>query len=61
MGVFVKIQGSGDFLEMMDCFSKEKHVEYVHGAVDRVHDVSRRVHESFIKPQSSNRRWMGRI
>jgi hypothetical protein len=37
--VFVKIQGSDEFLELLNYFSIEKHVKYVYNAVDRVYDL----------------------
>jgi hypothetical protein len=36
-GCFCKITRAGEFLELMNYFSIRKMVEWVHGAVDRVH------------------------
>jgi hypothetical protein len=58
---FVKIQGSGDFLEIMNYFPIEKGVEKVHGEVDRVHVTGPWVRGLFIKRQPSNRRWTAQI
>jgi hypothetical protein len=37
MGVFVKIRGSDDFLDLWKYFPEEKVIEYVYRIVDRVH------------------------
>jgi hypothetical protein len=36
-GVFAKFGGSSDFQDLWNYFPSEKSVEYVRGAVDRVH------------------------
>jgi hypothetical protein len=46
--VFTKFPGSDYFLDFWIYFSIERGVEYVHGLMDRVHDVQ--VYENFIKP-----------
>jgi hypothetical protein len=36
-GVFAKFRGSSDFWDLSNYFPYEKSIEYVHGAVVRVH------------------------
>jgi hypothetical protein len=50
-GVFAKLQCSNKFPELLNYFSIEKYVEYVYGAMDRVHRARRTGLETIIKPR----------
>jgi hypothetical protein len=47
-GVFVKIQGLDQFLEFLNYFSIANSVDWVHGPMDRIHELGLPVHATML-------------